>query len=118
MAGSNYVAYNLAQTRTDAEKLQARNNIGAAGLSSLAPAFSTSTAYNEGDVVTYNGKLYLFTADKAAGAWDDTKANETTIWEVLQMAAAIVSGPIMTDADGNGIINDQGEVVVGMDYLT
>ena len=106
MAGSNYVAYNLAQTRTDAEKLQARNNIGAAALASLAPAFSTSTAYNEGDVVTYNGKLYVFTADKAAGAWDDTKANETTIWEVLQMAAdkptTIVSGPIMKDSSGTG----------------
>lgn len=25
---------------------------------------------------------------------------------------------VMTDADGNGIINDQGEVVVGIDYLT
>ena len=106
MAGSNYVAYNLAQTRTDAEKLQARNNIGSAALLSLAPAFSTSTAYNEGDVVTYDGKLYVFTSDKAAGAWDDTKANETTIWEVLQMAAdkptTIVSGPIMKDSSGTG----------------
>ena len=76
----------MAQTITDLQKLQARLNIGAAALLSLAPAFSTSTAYTAGDVVTYNGSLYVFTAEKAAGAWDDTKVNETTIWEVLQMA--------------------------------
>lgn len=85
---TQYVVWNMEQGLSDAEKAQARNNIGAAALASLAPAFSTSTDYTEGDVVTYNdGKLYVFTADKAAGVWDGTKVNETTIWEVLQMAA-------------------------------
>lgn len=106
MAGSNYVAYNLAQTRNDSEQAQARLNIGAAALLSLAPAFSTSTAYNEGYVVTYGGKLYVFTADKAAGEWDGTKANETTIWEVLQMASekptTIINTPIYKDTSGTG----------------
>lgn len=102
----NKVCFNIVQSKTDAEKKQARQNIGAAALLSLAPAFNTSTAYNENDVVTYNGALYVFTADKAAGAWDGTKANETTIWEVLQMASekptTIVSGPIMKDSSGTG----------------
>ena len=111
MAGSNFVAYNIAQARIDAEKLQARQNIGAAALLSLAPAFSTSTAYTAGNVVTYDGKLYVFTADKAAGAWDSTKANETTIWEVLQMAGGnekkkfvllgTISGTCEYEFDGN-----------------
>lgn len=33
------------------------------------PVFSTSEAYSKGKVVNYNGKLYKFTADHAAGAW-------------------------------------------------
>ena len=41
------------------------------------PVFSTSTAYSAGDVVNYNGKLYKFTADHAAGAWTGTDAEET-----------------------------------------
>lgn len=100
MAGSNYVAYNIAQSRSDSEQAQARNNIGAAALLSLAPAFSTSTAYNEGDVVTYNGALYIFDTAHAAGAWTGADAHETNIMEVLAMAAGatekkkfILSGP-------------------------
>lgn len=33
------------------------------------PVFSGSTAYSAGDVVNYNGLLYQFTSDHAAGAW-------------------------------------------------
>ena len=105
MAGSNYVAYNLAQTRTDAEKLQARNNIGAAALASLAPAFSTSTAYNEGDVVTYNDALYIFDMAHAAGAWTGADAHETTILEALSTMSSsekpttILSAPIYIGGD-------------------
>lgn len=36
---------------------------------SLAPAFSTSTAYKAGEYVTYNGKLYRFIKDHAVGSW-------------------------------------------------
>ena len=36
------------------------------------PVFSTSEAYPKGKVVNYNGKLYKFTADHAAGAWIGT----------------------------------------------
>ena len=37
---------------------------------SLAPAFSTSTAYTVGQYVTYNGGLYRFTSAHSAGAWN------------------------------------------------
>lgn len=39
---------------------------------SLAPAFSTSTAYTAGQYVTYNGGLYRFTADHAVGSWSSS----------------------------------------------
>ena len=106
MAGSNYVAYNVAQVRDESEKLQARNNIGAAALASLAPAFSTSTSYNEGAVVTYNGALYIFDSAHAAGAWTGADAHKTTILEVLAMAAGanekpttIVRAPLYVGGD-------------------
>lgn len=43
------------------------------------PAFSESTSYSAGDVVNYNGKLYKFTVDHAAGAWTGTDVEETDI---------------------------------------
>ena len=35
-----------------------------------APSFSSSTAYSQGDLVTYEGKLYKATAARAAGDWN------------------------------------------------
>ena len=43
------------------------------------PAFSTSLPYATGDIVYYNNKLWKFTADKAAGAWDSTKVEQTSV---------------------------------------
>ena len=43
-------------------------------LPSTADVFSASTAYSAGDYVWYNGKLYCFTADHAAGAWTGSDA--------------------------------------------
>lgn len=40
---------------------------------SLAPAFSTSTAYTVGQYVTNNGGLYRFIADHAAGTWNSAQ---------------------------------------------
>jgi len=48
-------------------------------LGSLAPAFSESAAYNAGDYVVKDGKLYKFTADHAAGAWTGTDAAEAQL---------------------------------------
>ena len=41
-------------------------------------AFSAEKAYAEGDYVTYDNKLYQFTAAHAAGAWTGTDAKEIT----------------------------------------
>lgn len=40
------------------------------------PVFSQSEAYTAGDVVNYQGKLYQFTADHAAGAWTGSDAED------------------------------------------
>lgn len=48
-------------------------------LPSTANVFSASTAYSAGDYVWYNGKLYCFTADHAAGAWTGSDASETKL---------------------------------------
>lgn len=45
----------------------------------LAPAFATTAPYSAGDIVLYNGALYEFSADHAAGAWIGTDATQTTV---------------------------------------
>ena len=45
------------------------------------PPFSTVTGYAAGDVCFYDRRLYKFTADKSAGAWDSTKVTEFSIKE-------------------------------------
>ena len=41
----------------------------------IAPLFKTTEAYSAGDHVIYEAQWYTFKADKAAGAWDDTKVD-------------------------------------------
>ncbi len=45
--------------------------------------FHAATAYAQGDIVRYEGKLYVFTEDKDAGPWDATKAEATTVFNLL-----------------------------------
>lgn len=47
------------------------------------PVFSASTAYSAGDVVNYNGILYKFTADHAAGAWTGSDVEEITLLGIV-----------------------------------
>ena len=104
MAGSNYVAYNLAQARSDSEKLQARNNIGAAGLSSLAASFeSRAPSYNwsAGEVCTYGGKLWQFDADHS-GAWTGADAHEASIASIMP----VVNSLNLNDYSYESLINN------------
>lgn len=45
----------------------------------LATPFSEAESYTAGKYVTYNGQYWRFTTDKAAGAWDASKAEATNI---------------------------------------
>lgn len=63
---------------------------GAASKSDIATEFSAETSYTAGNFVYYQGKLYIFNVDHAAGAWDATDvalANVTD--EVTSNKAAI-----------------------------
>lgn len=72
------IVWTMPQVLSDAEQLQARQNMGAAALVSLAPAFSTSKAYKQGERVTYDGKVYVFKSAHPAGAWMGTDVIEDT----------------------------------------
>ena len=45
---------------------------------SLAPAFSSSNSYTKGQYVTYDGKLYRFTADHA-GSWNTGDVSQVSV---------------------------------------
>lgn len=45
--------------------------------------FDETTAYQTGDIVRYDGKLYKFTANKDAGEWDATKVEQTNVFAIL-----------------------------------
>lgn len=45
----------------------------------ISDAFSVERSYSTGDIVIYENKVYVFTSNKSAGAWDSTKVTETTI---------------------------------------
>lgn len=54
----------------------------------FAPAFSTSSTYAVGALVTYNNALYrCTTAVSTAGAWDSTKWTATTVKDELALKA-------------------------------
>lgn len=54
-------------------------NTGLAHTADIAQDFSTEVAYSAGDMVYYNGSLYVFTADHAAGAWSSEDTQAVTI---------------------------------------
>lgn len=59
-------------------------------LATIAPTFSASTAYAAGDYVWYDGDLYRFTADHAAGAWAGTDATAAVVVEdVSELKSAV-----------------------------
>lgn len=66
-------AYDVMYNRVDAIVSDTEDMI-----ENLAEPFSTSQAYSAGDYVIYNGVLYVFTADHAAGVWTGTDASQTT----------------------------------------
>lgn len=80
----------------------------------IAPDFSTEEAYAKDDVVYYNGILYKFTTDHAAGAWNSTEVEETTIAENLGSTGGgaasvekVLAGAL--DTRLNGLIQKYGD---------
>lgn len=90
--------------QTIATKLDNINNT-LGGNTNLAPIFNTSTAYSKGDMVNYNGDLYVFTANHAAGAWTGSDVVQT---KVSTEISALKSGLITKAAANRGAFNGSG----------
>lgn len=89
---NNYVCFNVDQSGNHSEptRLRARNNIGAAGLSSLAASFeSRAPSYNwsVNEVCTYGGKLWMFDSNHS-GNWTGADVHEITIFEMMQLISS------------------------------
>ena len=82
-------------------ELSATGGGGGADLSVIAPAFSAETAYTAGEYVTYESKLYKFTTDHAAGAWDVSDVTEVTVTDDLEKTYKIdnATESAIVDAD-------------------
>ena len=56
--------------------------------SMIAGEFDANVAYETDAVVIYNDKLYIFTTDHAAGAWNAGEVEETTVAELIGTGGA------------------------------
>lgn len=76
---------------------------GSSGVSAtvIADAFSTSKAYTTGEYVTRENKLYVFTADHAAGAWDASDVSEVSVGEELTDVKSAIHPSVITPASGS-----------------
>ncbi|MBR2681590.1 MAG: hypothetical protein IKE23_12760, partial [Exiguobacterium sp.] len=80
-------------------------------LDSIAPSFSDSTAYTTGTIVWYNGLLYQFTADKAAGSWDATKVRQIALADdVSELKNAFVESNGLEEI--SGLVVTQGIILL------
>ena len=79
----------------------------------IAPAFDNTKAYVTGDPVEYLGALYVFTADKAAGAWDASKVEPTTAAEMGGGGASALADlddvEITSPTDGQALLFDDSD---------
>lgn len=60
--------------------------------SDIATEFSATTAYTAGCFVYYEGNLYQFNADHAAGAWDPTDVVEANVTDQVVSNASAIAG--------------------------
>lgn len=98
---TNPVTSNGIKEAMDEQAKSINSNMGVADY----PTFSESTAYSAGDVVNYNGKLYKFTADHAAGAWIGTDVEPYNLKkDIEERYGTYTDSPefirVYTDAEG------------------
>ena len=79
----------LARLREVEQATDRANTAAAAVPAMIAAEYSTSTAYVAGQTVYYDGHLYRFTADHAAGAWTGT--------DVVQIVLGDEVGGVISD---------------------
>ena len=67
------------------------------------PIFSDETAYKSGDIVNYQGKLYQFTSDHAAGVWIGTDTSKYNLNEDLHSKLSAIR--IISHAKGKNLFD-------------
>ena len=60
--------------------------------------FDATMSYKTNEVVIFNGRLYKFNVDHAAGIWKDSQVEETDI-QTLLFSGVLVAGDIMPKSD-------------------
>ena len=77
------------KTETKAELKEDIDNLNANTGVDEYPAFTENEAYLAGDIVNYQGKLYRFTSDHAAGTWTGTDVEDTSIDKITKSQISI-----------------------------
>lgn len=81
-----------------------------------AAAFSDSTAYTAGEIVTNEGGLYRFTADHAAGAWTGSDAEQIGM-EGDEKFLKLNTGWIKQFKEGGHVYDASGESTMSLDLF-
>lgn len=78
---------------------------------SAAPAFSATTAYSKGTVVSYEGKTYRFTSAHPAGAWTGTDVEDYVLTEPDAMFKLLADGKLqLVNPDGSVVWTQNGNL--------
>lgn len=78
---------------------------------SAAPAFSATTAYSKGTVVSYEGKTYRFTSAHPAGAWTGTDVEDYVLTEPDAMFKLLADGKLqLVNPDGTVVWTQNGNL--------
>ena len=83
---------------------------------SVAPIFSTSVSYTAGKYCNYNGQLYQFDEDHAAGAWTGEDATAVTLSQIVWEHGEDISD-LQTELD-DIFSESEEEVPVAIDQIT
>jgi len=65
----------------------------------IAAEFDVTAAYTTGDLVVYEGALYKFTSDHAAGAWSSADVAATTVDDLIDAVNVRIDGAVANIAD-------------------
>ena len=79
---------------------------GGGSSASIAPTFDSTAAYTVGDYVYYEGTLYRFTSNHAAGDWNSEEVTAATIGADLEANTAEIAKAYKTDDAAETTIDD------------
>lgn len=69
---------------SSSNKLTTKSYVNEALNSFCAPTYSTSSTYNQGDLVYYDGKMYYCNDDNVTGTWNSNKWVQTSLGDFFQ----------------------------------